>query len=59
MTFRGSKGGAVSTPTFAFPQSLSEKNRPKALVDFIGLDKPKRILAKFAAQPYPSARLFV
>ena len=49
----------MSTPTFAFPQSLSEKYRPKSIADFVGLEKPKRILAKFAAQPYPSAWLFV
>ena len=49
----------MSTPTFAFPQSLSEKYRPKSIADFVGLDKPKRIVAKFAAQPYPSAWLFV
>ena len=49
----------MSTPTFAFPQSLSEKYRPKSIGEFIGLDKAKRILAKFAAQPYPSAWLFV
>jgi DNA polymerase III delta prime subunit len=49
----------MSTPSFAFPQSLAEKYRPRTIVDFIALDRPKRILAKFAAQPYPSAWLFV
>lgn len=48
----------MSTPTFAFPQSLSEKYRPHAIADFAGLEKPKRILAKFATGPYPSAWLF-
>jgi hypothetical protein len=43
----------------AFPTSLSEKYRPQAIADFVGLEKPKKILAKFAAQPYPSAWLFV
>ena len=47
------------TPSFAFPQSLSEKYRPHRVADFIGLEKPKRIMAKFAAKPYPSAWLFV
>jgi DNA polymerase III delta prime subunit len=49
----------VSTPTFAFPQSLAEKYRPRSIAEFVGLEKPKKILAKFAAKPYPSAWLFV
>ncbi len=49
----------MTTPSFAFPQSLAEKYRPRTIADFIGLEKPKRILAKLAAQPYPSAWLFV
>ncbi len=44
--------------TLPFPMPLAEKYRPHAIADFIGLDKPKRILSKFAAQPYPSAWLF-
>jgi replication-associated recombination protein RarA len=43
-----------------FPASLSEKYRPHDLADFIGLDKPKKVLAKFAANPFPnSAFIFV
>ena len=42
-----------------FPQSLSDKYRPTRIQDFAGLDKAKRILSKFAANPYPSAWLFV
>jgi replication-associated recombination protein RarA len=38
---------------------LSEKYRPRAIADFVGLDKPKRILAKFAANLYSSAWLFI
>jgi hypothetical protein len=49
----------MSTPTLPFPQSLAEKYRPKAISDFAGLEKPKRILGKFAANPYASAWLFV
>ena len=49
----------MSTPAFAFPQPLAEKYRPRAIGEFAGLEKPKRILAKFAANPYPSAWLFV
>jgi replication factor C small subunit len=43
---------------FAFPVALSEKYRPHAIADFVGLDKPKKILAKLAANPFPSAWLF-
>ena len=43
----------------AFPQSLAEKYRPCRIADFIGLDKPRKILAKLAAQPFASAWLFV
>lgn len=43
-----------------FPASLSEKYRPHTLADFVGLDKPKRVLAKFADAPFPNAAfLFV
>jgi DNA polymerase III gamma/tau subunit len=49
----------MSAPSFAFPVSLSEKYRPRTVAEFVGLDKPKRILAKFASAPYPSAWLFV
>jgi DNA polymerase III delta prime subunit len=45
--------------TRPFPMPLSEKYHPHAIADFVGLDKPKRILSKFAANPYPSAWLFV
>jgi DNA polymerase III gamma/tau subunit len=41
-----------------FPQSLAEKYRPRSIVEFVGLEKPKKILAKFASAPYPSAWLF-
>lgn len=40
---------------FVFPASLSEKYRPHSLQEFVGLDKPKRVLAKFAASPFPNA----
>jgi len=45
--------------TLPFPMPLAEKYRPRALRDFIGLDKPKRMLAKFAANPYQSAWIFI
>ena len=49
----------MSTPSLAFPQSLAEKYRPHSIDGFAGLEKPKRILRKFAANPYSSAWLFV
>jgi DNA polymerase III delta prime subunit len=49
----------MSARSFAFPQSLAEKYRPRAIAEFVGLEKPKKILAKFAAAPYQSAWLFV
>jgi replication-associated recombination protein RarA len=45
---------------FPFPQSLTERYRPHSLADFVGLDKPKKVLANFAARPFPNAAfLFV
>jgi replication-associated recombination protein RarA len=43
----------------AFPQSLTEKYRPLTIDAFVGLDKPKKILAKLVAKPFESAWLFV
>ncbi|MGB6496359.1 MAG: AAA family ATPase [Candidatus Acidiferrum sp.] len=43
-----------------FPASLSEKYRPHTFADFVGLDKPKRVLSNFARAPIPNtAFLFV
>ena len=42
-----------------FPLPLAEKYRPRRIADFVGLHKPKKILAKLAANPFPSAWLFV
>ncbi len=45
---------------FEFPASLSEKYRPHTFDEFVGLDKAKRVLAKFASAPMPNtAFLFV
>jgi replication-associated recombination protein RarA len=38
---------------------LAGKYRPRAIADFAGLDKPKRILTNFAANPYQSAWTFI
>jgi replication-associated recombination protein RarA len=48
-----------SQTAIAFPASLAEKYRPHSFAEFVGLDKPKKILAKFADAPYSSAWLFV
>ena len=44
---------------FSFPQSFAEKYRPRRIADFAGLDKIRKILARFAQNPYPSAWLYV
>jgi replication-associated recombination protein RarA len=49
----------MSAPSFTLPQSLAEKYRPRTISEFVGLEKPKKILAKFASAPYQSAWLFV
>lgn len=46
-------------PSLGFPQSLSDKYQPSAIGEFVGLEKPRKILSKFAESPYPSAWLFV
>ncbi len=43
---------------FAFPQPLAERYQPQTVAEFVGLEKPKRILENFCANPYPSAWLF-
>src|SRR6202023_1633440 len=42
-----------------YPQSLTAKYQPQTLDKFIGLEKPKKMLAKFAANPYANSFLFV
>ena len=44
--------------TMGFPVALTEKYRPQHIADFVGLEKQRRILSRFAAKPYPSAWLF-
>ena len=46
-------------PSWGFPQPLAEKYRPRHIADFVGLDKAKKVMARFAAKPFPSAWLFV
>src|ERR1700730_15211303 len=58
-----STGATQSSTTqggFAFPLALSERYRPHKFDDFVGLEKPRKVLAKFAANPFPNcAFLFV
>jgi DNA polymerase III gamma/tau subunit len=48
----------MSAPSFAFPLPLSEKYQPKSIAEFIGLERPKRIIASFARNPRSAAFLF-
>lgn len=50
---------ATVQPAFDFPVSLTEKYRPRTMAEFVGLAKPKALCAKLAANPFPSAWLFV
>ncbi len=45
-------------PRLVFPTSLTEKYRPVRIQDFIGLEKPKRVLSGFLSNPFASAWLF-
>ena len=54
-----SRAGSEQTG-FAFPASLSERYRPRRLADFVGLEKIKKVLSRFADAPFPNAAfLFV
>src|SRR6266436_2587794 len=44
---------------FSFPQPLSERYVPTAIDQFVGLEKPRKIMQKFCEAPYPSVWLFV
>ncbi len=48
----------MSTPTFTFPLPLAEKCRPREISDFIGLERPKKILSNFARNPRNAAFFF-
>lgn len=49
----------MSQSGFSFPQPLSERYAPSVISEFVGLEKPRKIMEKFVATPYPSAWLFV
>src|SRR5580765_6619531 len=48
----------MTTLAIPFPQPLTDKYRPKTIPDFVGLEKPKKIMNRFLAAPYPSEWLF-
>jgi replication-associated recombination protein RarA len=51
---------AVATQhNLGFPLPLAEKYRPRKLDDFLGLEKPRKVLSAFAARPMSSAWVFV
>jgi putative ATPase len=50
---------AANQDGFQFPAALSEKYQPATIDEFVGLDKPKRMFAKFLTAPYKSAWRFV
>jgi DNA polymerase III gamma/tau subunit len=43
----------------AFPQPLVEKYRPLRIADFVGLDRPKKVLSAFCKRPASGAWLFI
>jgi replication-associated recombination protein RarA len=51
--------GTSATFQLAFPVSLTDRYRPRAIADFVGLAKPRAICARLAAQPFDSAWLFI
>src|SRR2546430_3306434 len=54
------QSGQPATQTgFQYPEPLTEKYRPRKIAAFVGLEKSRRILAKFAANPYSASWLFV
>lgn len=48
----------MTTLAIPFPQPLADKYRPETIEEFCGLEKPKKIINKFLAAPYPSEWLF-
>lgn len=52
-------GLPASQTGFAFPASLTEKYRPHTFAEFVGIEKPRKIMARFAENPKPDAFLFV
>jgi putative ATPase len=50
---------ALTQSSLTFPQSLTEKYRPRTMSEFVGLAKPKAICTSLAARPFESGWVFV
>ena len=48
----------MSSLALNFPQPLADKYRPTTVDEFAGLEKPKKVMSRFLANPYPSEWLF-
>jgi len=48
----------MASLTFDFPQSLTEKYRPRKIAEFVGIPKAKKICANLAANPREINLLF-
>lgn len=53
-----SGSGSSSIGPGSLAQSLCEKYRPRRIADFVGLERAKTVLQKFATRPYRTAFLF-
>ena len=45
--------------SFTFPEPLTEKYRPRAIAEFVGLEKPKKVMSALIARPFASAWFFL
>jgi replication-associated recombination protein RarA len=48
----------MSQPSFDFPQSLTEKYRPRQIADFVGIPKAKKLCANLASNPREISLIF-
>ena len=55
----GESFASPSQTNLDFPVALTEKYRPRSIVEFIGLDKAKKLCSKLAERPFDSAWLFI
>lgn len=45
-------------PGFEFPKPLTEKYQPRSFADFVGLEKPRKVMANLAAKPRQASFIF-
>jgi replication-associated recombination protein RarA len=48
-----------SQDSFTFPEPLTEKYRPRTIQEFVGLEKPKKVMEKLIERPFASAWFFL